>query len=367
MTTNVLSVKLADASTIGEIKQVLGQIDKALFTKGASNIDKATAGYLRAKAHEKLAHMGEPQETTPVTLYERHELSKAGGDMKEADFAKLVSDIEKHGQRSRGVLYEGLVLDGWHRYEACMNLRISFEATTFTGSEDDARSYAESMIEHRKHLTPGQRTATLFKINGWRPMGNLEQKQKDSNSATVAELPSTTAEVARKAKTSVRTAERTAKGMKAGLEKPLLDGDITPGQAEKIADLPEQSRAAAVEVIKAGGSLATALDQPDKKPSAVKTTKPKGEKSLAAANARIVELTEEVAQLKATIDVSKDTIKDLATQLEDFTAIRDGEEAKVIVGLRGAVTTLRSTSDGYQEQNAQLKREVASLRRKLGK
>ena len=54
--------------------------------------------------------------------YDRHYLSKIGGDMSEDSFALLRSDIELNGTWDPIYLYEGLILDGWHRYRACFEL-----------------------------------------------------------------------------------------------------------------------------------------------------------------------------------------------------------------------------------------------------
>jgi hypothetical protein len=43
--------------------------------------------------------------------------------MPENETRGLAEDIEKHGQREPGVLLEGMVLDGWHRYLACQKDR----------------------------------------------------------------------------------------------------------------------------------------------------------------------------------------------------------------------------------------------------
>jgi hypothetical protein len=43
----------------------------------------------------------------------------------------LAIDIEAHGQREPGVLFEGMVLDGWHRYRACEQIGVEFKAEEY--------------------------------------------------------------------------------------------------------------------------------------------------------------------------------------------------------------------------------------------
>jgi hypothetical protein len=50
-------------------------------------------------------------------------LSAAFPSMPEKEIEALTLDIEAHGQREPGVLLDGMVLDGWHRYLACDTAR----------------------------------------------------------------------------------------------------------------------------------------------------------------------------------------------------------------------------------------------------
>jgi hypothetical protein len=50
----------------------------------------------------------------------QHPLSAAFPAMSADDFAALVEDIKVNGQREPVIVFEGMVLDGWHRYSACV-------------------------------------------------------------------------------------------------------------------------------------------------------------------------------------------------------------------------------------------------------
>jgi hypothetical protein len=68
--------------------------------------------------------------------------------MPEKEIEALTLDIEAHGQRELGVLLDGMVLDGWHRYLACDKLGVQFKAKDFDG--DDPVSFV-----YRATLTAG--------------------------------------------------------------------------------------------------------------------------------------------------------------------------------------------------------------------
>jgi hypothetical protein len=69
--------------------------------------------------------------------------------MPEKEIEALTLDIEAHGQRESGVLFDGMVLDGWHRYLACDKLGVQFKAKDFDGDDPVSRSF------YRATLTAG--------------------------------------------------------------------------------------------------------------------------------------------------------------------------------------------------------------------
>jgi hypothetical protein len=87
----------------------------------------------------------------------QHPLSAAFPAMPEQELEALALDIEKHGQREPGVLFEGMVLDGWHRYLGCQKAGVEFRAVEFDG--DDPVGFVISKNLHRRHMTASQRAA----------------------------------------------------------------------------------------------------------------------------------------------------------------------------------------------------------------
>jgi hypothetical protein len=69
--------------------------------------------------------------------------------------ASMAKDIERDGQREAIVLYEGKILDGRHRYEACMRLGRQPRTREFGSEASDGSSptrFAHSMNVERRHV-----------------------------------------------------------------------------------------------------------------------------------------------------------------------------------------------------------------------
>ena len=99
----------------------------------------------------------------------RHPLSAAFPDMDPTDFASLVADIEKNGLREHGWVFEGMILDGWHRYRACEESGVRFRWEQYDGT--DPIGFVRSRNLERRHLTPSQRAAAIVACHAWRPEG----------------------------------------------------------------------------------------------------------------------------------------------------------------------------------------------------
>src|SRR5262245_51301567 len=97
-----------------------------------------------------------PSVSTLPASYMQHAISAAFPAMRETAFAALLENIKAHGQRVPITLYEGQVLDGWHRYRACLELGIEPATVEFTGTIEEAAAFAFSSNARRRHLKLGQ-------------------------------------------------------------------------------------------------------------------------------------------------------------------------------------------------------------------
>src|SRR5262245_4683581 len=85
-------------------------------------------------------------------------------EMNAQAFASLKADIAAQGQKERIKLYHGRILDGRHRYRACVELGIEPLTEDITGLVDDPVAYVLSLNLERRHLSTGQRAMVAARV-----------------------------------------------------------------------------------------------------------------------------------------------------------------------------------------------------------
>lgn len=80
-------------------------------------------------------------------------------EMTTDDFNALVNDIKENGLINPIVLFENQILDGKHRYKACLELGIEPKIETFKGNKEQALHFVISQNIARRHLLTGQKAA----------------------------------------------------------------------------------------------------------------------------------------------------------------------------------------------------------------
>lgn len=106
------------------------------------------------------------------------------------DVRKLAEDIEANGLRDDIVLFEGKILDGRHRHEACLLAGVEPRFSNFEGSEDEALKLVLSRNLHRRHLSESQRAmvaADLAIMTQGRPAGKPASLPASSAPAPVSQ------------------------------------------------------------------------------------------------------------------------------------------------------------------------------------
>lgn len=160
----------------------------------------------------------------------QHPLSAAFPSMTEADFLALRDDIEDNGQRDAIVIFEGMVLDGWHRYRSCADLGIEPVVVEFEDS--DPVPFVLSRNLHRRHLSASQRAAAVVACSQWAPLGSNQHGKRVGTSSP----PSlTSAQMAKVAQVSDKTIKDAKAAHKAGLSEAVKEGAITVKKAAKVA------------------------------------------------------------------------------------------------------------------------------------
>lgn len=97
--------------------------------------------------------------------------------MTQGELAELTKDVGDNGQKEPIDLLDGKILDGRHRYEACMRLGITPKTRAWSGS--DPIDYVISKNLHRRHLNESQRAMIIVKAGLMRDLETkaLERKK----------------------------------------------------------------------------------------------------------------------------------------------------------------------------------------------
>jgi len=209
--------------------------------------------------------------------YQAHELSLAFPDMAPEQYRRLVEDIREHGLHHRIVLFEGAILDGRHRYRACIETGRPPRFKEFDGA--DPVAYVTSENAARRHLTPSQ---IAHAIAAMKPYEERKARERMAVGGAIggsskggadlhhplSDAGRTAEKLAEKAGVSARTINKAIKVREHGtpeLNAAVAAGEIALNQAEKIVQLNPAAQRKVVEAPKQqrGDALREAMNRSD--------------------------------------------------------------------------------------------------------
>jgi hypothetical protein len=218
---------------------------------------------------------------------------------------------------------------------------------------------------YRRHLSASQRAAAIVACTTWRTAGKaapgagLDQPQ--ANPAPSAGL--TNAEMAKVANVGERTIRQAKAAERAGLGGAVRDGTISAKQAATVAAMPDEQRAA---VVKSGAAQMQEVIAAAKKQVQSADPKPAAPSPLELVTAERDELREQLSDVAT-------AAREIEAEVEAYRASERGEGEKHLVEankriakLEGEVRRLEIIRDGLMNDNAELKKQIKSLQRKLG-
>jgi ParB-like chromosome segregation protein Spo0J len=128
-----------------------------------------------------------------MSTLEVHEIATLFPTMASVDAEQLRESILKAGQLEEILVFEGKILDGRHRYEACLALGVEPRVREFEGTPQEAFSYSVALNLSRRHLTTVQRAAAGAGIKEFQAKlmgGDLEDVKTDAVSGEAEETES---------------------------------------------------------------------------------------------------------------------------------------------------------------------------------
>ena len=254
--------------------------------------------------------------------YQFHPAADLFPMMTDEELNALGDDMLEHAQREEIILYRGQILDGRNRYRACLLKGI--EPKFREERPADPYAFVASANLHRRHLDLGQRAMIAAKIANLQHGGD---RSKPSNDGLSAEKAASLLNV------SPASAERAKQVKDHGVDMLVAaveTGNVAVSAAAKfVHDHPpsEQNKL----IMKAGGSVATAVEKANAKAKAkVKTKAARATKS--PNTAPDPKLAMDRGETRARLDVARATYV-TTVEAAHLTRSQLADEIKAVVRL----------------------------------
>lgn len=265
----------------------------------------------------------------------QHPLSAAFPAMPADEYLALKDSITDIGVQNPITLFEGMVLDGWHRWTAANELGM--ECPTVELGDVDPQAFVIAQNKARRHIQQGQIALAVAAVYKWKPRG----ANQHGASAPGADPTKTNAELAEIAGTSERTI-RQAKTVEAKaapkVKEAVKAGEISVKRGAEIAKLP------AKEQVKALAEPAKKEDHYDPRDDHLKETQ----------------------QALAEVAAENEELRDrLATGVMEGTDEEKREAAQIIADLRQQVKTLEAENTALKSSRDHFQREASELRKQI--
>jgi ParB-like chromosome segregation protein Spo0J len=183
------------------------------------------------------------------THYSLHPLCSIFPEMSDEEFDALRDDIGQHGQRDAIVLWDGQILDGRHRMQACLALGIEPKFRKVEMTWEEAKAFVISVNLSRRHLDASQRAVIASR------MATLEQGRPASQEKASIEAFSVTQRQAAESFNVGRATLQRAKNLQRvsapEVVEEVASGKISLHKAGKLAAaVPDKAEQA--EIVRAG-------------------------------------------------------------------------------------------------------------------
>ena len=272
-------------------------------------------------------------------------MSAAFPAMTPEEYQALTDSIIEIGVQNPITLYEGMVIDGWHRYTAATEAGLPCPSVEL--GDVDPKDFVMAQNKARRHITQAQLAMATTSVYAWRPEG------RPQNSTLNVELGKSTAQLAEIAGVHANTitqAKTVQTRATPEVQEAVRRGEVGLPKAAAIAKLPAAEQVAA-------------LHKPAPKP----TPKPAPPPEPEAPN----NYTE--------LDAAHEQISDLQAELViarmgGVPAEEKQQAADLIAELRAEIKTLTATlratqlsRDSLMEECSQMKRQMAMQRNEIAK
>lgn len=165
--------------------------------------------------------------------------------MSAAEYAALRDDIQKNGQREPIWVWNGQIIDGRHRAQACEELGIEPASRLYEGDESTLVAFVVSLNLHRRHLDESRRAMVA---------GRLATLPKGTNQHASIEAPTQTqaADLLNVSRPSVQRAREVIEHGAPELMQAVESGRVSVSAAATIADGLKEHKEQQAEIVARG-------------------------------------------------------------------------------------------------------------------
>jgi ParB-like chromosome segregation protein Spo0J len=175
--------------------------------------------------------------------YSQHPLSSAFPAMTKDEFKELRDSIEVNGVLNPITIYEGMVIDGWHRYKAANEANVDCPETELD-EWIDPKDFVLAQNKNRRHITMAQLAIATAEVYKWNPAG------RPNNTVLRTGLNKTTAELAKLSgvsETTIEKAKSVLKNASEEVKEAVKSGKIGLSKAKAISKLPKDQQSGAID------------------------------------------------------------------------------------------------------------------------
>lgn len=175
--------------------------------------------------------------------YVQHPLSAAFPAMSAEDFQALTDSIDNIGIQNPITLFEGMVIDGWHRYSAA--LRLGMDCPTVELGDVDPREFVMAQNKARRHTTQAQLAMATTAVYAWKPHGG-DRRSESMHIECALKSTAQMAEIAGVHRNTIVQAQTVTAQAAPAVVAAVNRGELGLPKAAAIAKLPQAEQAAAI-------------------------------------------------------------------------------------------------------------------------
>ena len=170
----------------------------------------------------------------------QHPLSAAFPLMSANEFQLLKDSINNNGVLNPITIFDGAVIDGWHRYRAAIEVGMGCPAVEL--GDVDPQDFVLAQNKMRRNVTVAQLALATTAVYQWRPEGRIQLDTECPVAKTTAEL----AEISGVHASTIKQAKAVMSTAAPEVIEAVKSGVVGLPKAAAIAKLPKSEQAAAL-------------------------------------------------------------------------------------------------------------------------